>query len=103
MFGCLPSELEGEDWDQLHQILEYRAADRAIELMQSPDKGRAMDAFAENPHLAEAIVLMKRAQAGLPLTGVGVDLTREAGQVTQGLQQAAQQDEDPDTDEDGDQ
>ncbi len=62
VFGCPPEEAERQDWQQVHQILEYRLARRAVEVFNSGAKG--IDTMAEHPELMNILLAMHRAQGG---------------------------------------
>ncbi len=54
-------------------ILDYRTAQRAKELFNSPDKKAAFEQLSANPRLLEMLAMMSRAQRGQPLEGPQLD------------------------------
>jgi len=62
-------EAERQDWAKVRAVLDYRAAETAVELFNSKDKAAALDILARNPHLTDVLAKMTRAQQGLALDG----------------------------------
>jgi len=78
-FGCTPSQALSEDWDTVHRVLEYRAAQAAVDTFNQKDRKTAFKRLEQNPGLAEILARMQRAQMGAPLAGA--DLAAEGADV----------------------
>lgn len=86
-FGCPPDVAERQNYGLVSAILDYRAAMRAREVFNQPNKRQAFDQLRANPRLLEILALMRRAQAGQSLDGVS-GLAREGEDVARSYRSA---------------
>lgn len=56
----------------MHRVLEYRAAQAAVDTFNQKDRKAAFKRLESNPGLAEILARMQRAQMGAPLDGEGL-------------------------------
>lgn len=84
-FGCTPLEAKEQDWHEVQAILDYRAAERARDLFNSPNKSQAFDELKANPYLTELLSRMHRAQVGAAPQGDAEEAQREGLQIAAAL------------------
>lgn len=65
----MPDAAERQDMELLESIAEYRAAGRAMDSMNSPNKADGFRQLAAHPSLGAILLKMRRALDGLPLDG----------------------------------
>ena len=91
-FHCTPEEANRQDWPTVRAVLDYRAAEMAVELFNSKDKAAAFDALRSNPQLTEVLAKMTRAQQGVALEGG--DAQRDAMATAEAYRVEPPEDED---------
>ena len=58
VFGCTPREAELQDADLVFGVLDYRAAEAAVEAFNLPDKSKSFETLRDNPGLVRALRAM---------------------------------------------
>lgn len=65
----------------MQAVLDYRAAQTAVDTFNLPDKTQAFSILQRNPHLLRVLAWMRRAQDGRPLDSQQAVLLAEGAQV----------------------